>query len=232
MTLSIKWLSKYSWFKIETENKVIHIDPGYAGYLKNQGIPVSEFKDKADLVLVTHFHKDHLQPEALSKIRKSKTIILAPEKCSDRIIGDFQIVKPGDELKIDDVTVKVVNAYNTPEGNSTRKLHHKGDSVGYLITIDSHKFYHAGDTDFIPEMHGFGEVDVALLPIGGIFTMDIDEAVKAANIIKPKIIIPMHRRDADPNQFKEKVEINSDKLNKSTINVLPLGIGEIYQLKY
>lgn len=231
MPISIKWLSKYSWFKIKTETKIIHIDPGYAGYLKNQGISSSEFKDKADIVLVTHFHKDHLQPEALSKIRRSNTIILAPEKCSDRIIGDFQMVKPGDELKIDEVNIKVTDAYNTPEGNSTRKLHHKGDGVGYLFTIDSYTIYHAGDTDLIPEMSDLKDVDVALLPIGGVFTMDIDEAVEAALTIKPKIVIPMHRRDVDPEQFKEEVEYNSNKLNKSVITVLPLEIGDIYQLE-
>lgn len=88
-SINIKWLSKYSWFKIKTENWVIHVDPGYASYLENQGIADTEFKDKADLVMVTHFYKDHLQPEAFSKIRKSNTTILAPESCSDRIIGTF-----------------------------------------------------------------------------------------------------------------------------------------------
>jgi L-ascorbate metabolism protein UlaG (beta-lactamase superfamily) len=230
MPMSIKWLSKYSWFKIETDNKVIHIDPGYAGYLKNQGIPNSEYKPKADLVLVTHFHKDHLQPEVLSKIRKSNTIILALQNCSDRISGDFKVVKPGDKLIIDEnINIKVVNAYNTPEGNSTRKLHHQGDGVGYLITIDSYTFYHAGDTDFIPEMNDFIEVDIALLPIGGVFTMDVDEAVKTALTINPKIIIPMHRRDANIEQLKAKVELESSKLN-SNITVKPLEVGETFEL--
>lgn len=231
MTLIIRRLSKYSWFKIKTQDKVIHIDPGYAGYFKNQGIPNSELKDKAELVLVTHFHKDHLQPEALFKIRKSGTVILAPEMCDERIEGEFKIVKPGDELTEDDlniknISVKVTHAYNTPEGNSTRKAHHKGDGVGYLVNLKGKTIYHAGDTDLIPEMQELGKVDVALLPIGGTFTMDIEEAVEAAFTIKPQIIIPMHVRDADPEHFKDRVE----KIYKSDIKVIPLDPGEEYTL--
>lgn len=222
----IKRLSRYSWFKIVNEDKIVHIDLGYAGYFKNQGINPDELKDKTDLVLVTHFHKDHLQPEALSKIRKSNTVILAPENCSPRIQGDFQIVKPGDELKIREISIRVVHAYNTPEGNSTRKFHHKGDGVGYLITIEGYKIYHAGDTDLIPEMQELGTVDLALIPVGGTFTMDIGEAVQAAFTIKPKIIIPMHDRDADLKHFKDRVE----KMDKSDIKVIKLDPGEIYAL--
>ena len=74
--------------------------------------------------------------------------------------------------------IKVVDAYNTPQGSSTRKLHKKGNCVGYVITIEGKTIYHAGDTDFIPEMKELGKIDVALLPIGGKFTMDIEEAVK------------------------------------------------------
>ncbi|NYB53035.1 MAG: MBL fold metallo-hydrolase [Methanobacteriaceae archaeon] len=230
MSVSIKCLSKYSWFKIKANNKVIHIDPGYAGYLENQEIPKSELKERADIVLVTHHHMDHLQEEALSQIQKSDTTILAPEKCQDRIGGNFQKVKPGDELKIDGINVKVVNAYNTPEGNSTRKLHHKGDGVGYIFTFNSFTFYHAGDTDFIPEMNDFPQVDVALLPMGGVFTMDVDEAIKAALTINPQTIIPMHQKDADPEQFKKKIEQNQDK-SESNMNVVILGMGESFQLE-
>ena len=85
--------------------------------------------------------------------------------------------------------------------------------------------YHAGDTDFIPEMKELSDVDVALLPIGGTFTMDIQEAVEAAIAIKPKIVIPMHNFKADPKEFKDKVEARSD------IKVVPLKIGEVYHLK-
>ena len=85
--------------------------------------------------------------------------------------------------------------------------------------------YHAGDTDFIPEMKELSDIDVALLPIGGTFTMDIQEAVEAAIAIKPEVVIHMHNFKADPQEFKDKVEVRSD------IKVVPLKIGEVYHLK-
>ncbi|MBW1716422.1 MAG: MBL fold metallo-hydrolase [Deltaproteobacteria bacterium] len=123
-----------------------------------------------------------------------------------------------------DIKIKPVDAYNTERGSSTRKVHHKGYGVGYLITIGTNTIYHAGDTDFIPEMREFGDIDMALLPIGGTYTMDIKEAVEAAIAIKPKVVIPMHRSKADPQEFKEKVEAISH------IKVVALQIGEVYHL--
>jgi len=124
-----------------------------------------------------------------------------------------------------DIKIKAVEAYNTEQGNSTKKVHHKGDCVGYLITSEGKTIYHAGDTDFIPEMRELRDIDVALLPIGGTFTMDIQEAVEAAIAIKPKVVIPMHNFKADPQEFKDKVEARSD------IKVVPLKISEVYHLK-
>jgi len=95
----------------------------------------------------------------------------------------------------------------------------------FKIKTKDKTIYHAGDTDFIPEMKEFGNIDAALLPIGGIFTMDIDEAVEATLAIKPKIVIPMHIKKSNPKEFKKKVE------SKSNIEVVPLKIGEVYHLK-
>nr|QNO54078.1 hypothetical protein GHMFPJCE_00005 [Methanosarcinales archaeon ANME-1 ERB6] len=94
-----------------------------------------------------------------------------------------------------------------------------------MITLNGKTIYHAGDTDFIPEMKELSDMDVALLPIGGTFTMDIQEAVEAAIAIKPKVVIPMHNFKSDPKEFKDKVEARSD------ITVVPLKIGEVYHLK-
>ncbi len=222
--ISLTWLSKYSWFKIQSQETIIHIDPGYAGYFENQGISDCELEKKADLILVTHFHKDHCQPVALSKIRDARTIAIAPERCVERIGGRVEIIKPGDVIARNDITIAAVDAYNTPTGNSTRKSHHKGDGVGYILTVDKKKIYHAGDTDFIPEMKKLGSVDIALLPIGGTFTMDIQEALKAAMVIKPEIVVPMHISKAAPQEFKDRVKA------KSRIKVIPLKICEAFQI--
>nr|CBH37477.1 hypothetical protein BSM_09540 [uncultured archaeon] len=93
------------------------------------------------------------------------------------------------------------------------------------MTVEGKTIYHAGDTDYIPEMRELGKVDVALLPIGVTFTTNIQEAVEAAIAIKPRVAIPMHRLKADPEEFKDKVEARSD------IKVVSLKIGELYHLK-
>lgn len=224
MDIQITWLSRASWFKIKTKNVIIHIDPGYTGYFENQRVPIEELEDKADLILVTHFHKDHLQSKAFAMIYGNDTQVFAPKSCVERITEKVNIVKPGDEFDVSGSKIKAVNAYNTPEGSSSRKVHHKGDFVGYIISIEGKTIYHAGDTDFIPEMNQLGRVDVAMLPIGGKFTMDVDEAVIATLAIKPKIVIPMHRSDANPIMFQEKVDA------RSKVKVVNLSIGEIFRL--
>ena len=224
MAIRITWLSRASWFKIQIEDQIIHIDPGYTGYFENQGVPIEELENRADLIFITHSHKDHLQPKALEMISSNKTRIFAPAKCVDRIKEEVGIVKPGDELNIDGIGIRVIHAYNTPEGNSTSKVHHKGDFVGYLLMIGGMTIYHAGDTDFIEEMRSLGKIDVALLPIGGKFTMDVDEAASAAEVIKPRFVIPMHRSNADPNTFREKV---NPRLN---VKVISLNVGEAFLL--
>jgi len=218
--LEITRILKASWFKIKSQNKVLHFDPGYTGYFQNQGISLNEIKDKADLVLITHFHKDHLQPEVIDRIVDKDTVIVAPKSCANRIKHKYAVVKSGDSFSIGEINVRVVDAYNTKEGYSTRKVHHKGDFVGYLVCLDDKWIYFAGDTDFIPEMKNLGNVDVAFLPIGGTFVMDIKEAVTAVTVINPQMVIPMHQAKNNPNTFRNEVKL------KSNSKVIVLDIGE------
>lgn len=206
MPVSITRLSKHAWFKIKAGGRVIHIDPGYTGYFKPGDIPLAEFEEPADLVLVTHSHKDHLQPEALAKIRHAKTIVLAPARCAEVIGTGMALVKAGDERTDFGWHIRVLNAYNTPEGHSTTKAHHAGESVGYIIELPGLRLYHPGDTDLIPDMQDLGAIDLAFLPIGGTYTMDAGEALQAVGIIKPRTVIGMHELHADPQEFKQAVE--------------------------
>lgn len=180
--------------------------------------------EKADIILITHHHKDHCKLVTINRLKKSGAIIIAPEICRKELGGNIKIIKPEEKIKIGKIEISATFAYNTKQGSSTKKVHHKGECVGYLIRINGKTIYHAGDTDFILEMKKLGKVDVAMLPIGGIFTMDINEAVKAAIAIKPKIIIPMHNLKADPCEFKKKIEA------KSNIKAVVLKIGEVYRL--
>lgn len=236
MSISIKWFPR-SWFQIKAKDKTIYIDPAYLKtcfkhYPKKiefsswpdpiDGLP--EALEKADIILFSHHHKDHCKNVTVNRLRHEETLIIAPKRCIKELGKGIKVVEPGEEITFEDIKIRAVEAYNTEQGSSTKKLHSKGNGVGYLITVEGKTIYHAGDTDLIPEMGEFGPVDVALLPIGGTFTMNIQEAARAAIAIKPKIVIPMHRLEADPGEFKKKVEA------ESKIKVVPLQIGEVYHL--
>jgi L-ascorbate metabolism protein UlaG (beta-lactamase superfamily) len=137
---------------------------------------------------------------------KDSTVIVTDPESADMLSGDVRVVKPGDELTIEGIKVEVVPAYNT-----NKNFHQKQKQwLGFIVTVDGVRIYHAGDTDLIPEMDGF-EVDIALLPVSGTYVMTADEAVEAAKRIKPKAAIPMHydaivgtKKDAE--NFKKALE--------------------------
>lgn len=213
MNLSIKWLGHAS-FQIEAEGKIIYVDP-YEG----------EYKEKADIILVTHSHDDHCNLSKIKKICRGDTVIIAPEECASKIGGNVKTLKPGEEIAVGGVTVKAVEAYNYKRFRSPGNPYHpKGFGVGYLLMAEGKTIYHAGDTDFIPEMRQLERVDVALLPSGGTYTMDNVEAAEAAIAINPKIVMPMHRWDTNPEEFKDKVEADSK------VKVVILRKNEEYQM--
>ena len=177
MSIFIKWFPP-SWFQIKTRNKIIYIDPAYLRtyftyYPKKiefskwpdpiDGLP--EELEKADVILLTHHHKDHCKSVTVNRLRHADTLVVAPKRCIKELGKGIKIIEPGEEIISGDIKIKTVEAYNTEQGSSTRKVHHKGYGVGYLITIGSKTIYHAGDTDLKPEMREFGDVDLALLPI-------------------------------------------------------------------
>ena len=177
--IEINWLG-HDGFKLKN-SKTIYIDP---------------FKidkdERADLILITHEHFDHLSLEDLNKIVTDQTIIIAAEICKKELsklkVKEIKYVKPGDKLKIDDINIEAVYSYNP-----SKQFHPKKDlRVGYILIINNTRIYHAGDTDLVPEMSNLKDIDIALLPVSGTYVMDVNEAVEAVKIIKPKIAVPMH----------------------------------------
>lgn len=214
MVVSVKLLA-HAAFQIKAEEKIIYVD------LEKYG----EAFEKADLILVTHSHTDHCDPAKIKKVRKTDTVIIAPDDCVSKIGGNVKTLKPGEEATFSNIRIRAVEAYNYKRFRSPGTPYHpKGYGVGYLITVEGKTIYHAGDTDFIPEMKQLGHVDVALLPSGDTYTMDNQEAAEAAITINPQIVIPMHRWNTKPEEFKKKVE------TESNIKVMVLQEGEEYQV--
>ncbi|MGD2248461.1 MAG: MBL fold metallo-hydrolase [Candidatus Methanofastidiosia archaeon] len=221
MSILITWLAQ-SGFQIKTAEKIVYIDLVYYKKYKDK---IGELSEKANVILVTHAHGDHCQPKTLEKVRAKDTVVIAPKKCVKKIGGDVTVLTPGEKVVIDDITVKAVNAYNDKRFKTSGKpWHPQGYGVGYVITLEGKIIYHAGDTDFIPDMKKLGQVDVALLPTGDKYTMDNAEAAQAALAINPEIVMSMHRWDTDPKKFKKKVK------KHSKIKVVILHEGETYEI--
>lgn len=213
----ITWFPN-SWIRLRSEKKVIYFDPAYLTTYFSEYSDKTEFSkwpnpidglpnglEKADLIFITHHHKDHCKKVTIDRLKKKETKVFAPKTCLAELDDTFQIVKKGDQLKIDkEINLEVVDAYNTENGSSTKKQHKKGKGVGYILTLGKIKIYHLGDTDFLSEMKQIINIDIAFVPMGGKFTMDIDEAVEATKAINPKIVIPIHKLDKHFKDFEKK----------------------------
>lgn len=191
----VEWLGHAS-FKISFGGKVIYIDP-YEG----------EYTEKADLILITHSHHDHCDNRKVKLVWTEATMIIAPADCAKMAGGRIKSLKPGEKATIDNITVKAIDAYNMRRFRSPGiPFHPRGLGVGYLIMIGGKTIYHAGDTDFIPEMKDLRDIYLALLPAGGTYTMDNTEAAEATLAIRPNYVIPMHLRETDPGEYKNQVK--------------------------
>lgn len=194
MIENIIWLG-HATFKI-VNKKVIYIDPW----------KVKE-KDSADIILVSHSHFDHLSIEDVEKVRGEGGIVVTTSDSASQLSRDVRILAPGAKINIDDILIEGVPSYNIGKDFHPRN----NNWLGFIITVNGKRIYYAGDTDVTPEMKMLTNIDIALLPVGGTYTMTCKEAADAANAFKPKIAIPYHWGDivgskSDAEKFKELFE--------------------------
>jgi L-ascorbate metabolism protein UlaG (beta-lactamase superfamily) len=160
----------------------------------------------ADLILITHAHADHLQPQEIARLSGGGAKIVAPHDVAAELSGDVVPVAPGESHEIAGVRFTTVPAYNTAE--ERLEMHPKANRwVGYVFELPGGTYYHAGDTDHVSELDAV-KTDVAFLPIGGTYTMDAAEAAGLARSIGPKVAVPMHfgfvvGSPSDSERFRE-----------------------------
>jgi L-ascorbate metabolism protein UlaG (beta-lactamase superfamily) len=178
--LKLDWLG-HAGFRIK-DSLVIYIDP----------FELQSTELKADIVLITHSHYDHCSLEALQKVCKSDTVIVGPIDVQSKIakLGDlkFRMLKPGEEIELGKLKLTGFPAYNIG-----KHFHPKANEwLGYLIELDRKRIFHAGDTDAVPELKTLHDIDILLIPVGGTYTMNAEEAAFITNAIMPKVAVPMH----------------------------------------
>lgn len=172
------------------DGKVIHVDPWgkMADYSK---LP------KADLILVTHEHQDHLDTDVIKKISTDKTKLVLTKICAEKV-GKGHVMNNGDQTTIDGIKIEAVPAYNlVHKRDNGQPFHPKGNGNGYVITFGDKRVYVAGDTENTPEMKNLKNIDIAFLPMNLPYTMTPEMVADAAMAFKPKILYPYHTGETD-----------------------------------
>ena len=183
---ALEWLGHAS-FRVTVGRAHVYIDP----YRVPEGAPA------ADLILITHGHYDHFSPQDVERLTKRETWLVGPAAVAERVSGQVHRIGPGETLEdelVRGIHVSAVAAYNTSKRNPDGEPFHPRDAgwVGYELSIRGERLYHSGDTDVIPEMDSVTGVDVALLPVSGVYVMTAQEAAEAARRIQPRVAVPMH----------------------------------------
>jgi L-ascorbate metabolism protein UlaG (beta-lactamase superfamily) len=173
---NLRWLG-HDAFLLRSGGKSIYFDPFQLG----PGLP------PADLICISHAHYDHCSPADLLMIQQPSTRIVTETEGAAKLTGNIMTLAPGERCEVEGIGIETVPAYNT-----NKQFHPQANGwLGFILTVDGVRVYHAGDTDYIPEMKNI-RADIALLPVSGTYVMTAEEAAQAAITIGPKIAVPMH----------------------------------------
>jgi L-ascorbate metabolism protein UlaG (beta-lactamase superfamily) len=180
--------------QLEYGGKVIHVDPTSAGDYSTA--------KQADLILVTDIHGDHLDPAAISRIRKKEAPALAPAAAAPKI-ENATVIGNGESKTAAGISIEAVPMYNLQRGPEPGQFFHtKGRGNGYLLTLGNKRVYIAGDTECTPEMRALKNIDIAFIPMNLPYTMPPAEAAECVKAFKPKVVYPYHYRGQNPDDFK------------------------------
>lgn len=186
---------RHASMMIEAGGQVMHVDPWSQG--NYEGLP------KADIILITHDHRDHLDPKLLPTLRKPETVIVAPEVVAKTVTG-ATVMRNGETKTLGAWSVEAIAMYNEKHERSPGVVFHpKGVGNGYVVTFGGLRIYVAGDTEGVAEMRALKNIDVAFLPMNLPFTMTPEEAADAAKAFKPKVVYPYHCRGTDLAIFEK-----------------------------
>jgi L-ascorbate metabolism protein UlaG (beta-lactamase superfamily) len=185
---------------IEAGGQVIEVDPAVSGF----GAVAPDFSKvpKADLVLITDIHEDHLDKANLAKVRKPGATVIIPGAASGTV-PDGVVMKNGETRKLGVWTIEAVPMYNMQRGPAAGQFYHdKGRGNGYIVTYGGLRIYIAGDTEGIPEMRALKNIDVAFVPMILPYTMPPEEAAAAVKAFHPKVVYPYHYGQSDLKVFE------------------------------
>ncbi|HTG47839.1 MAG TPA: MBL fold metallo-hydrolase [Actinomycetota bacterium] len=178
-------LDRFTWFR---QSALLWEDGERRIYVDPWGTP--EDAAPADVILITHAHGDHLQPDEIARLSTPSTKLVAPHDVARELSGDVTPVAPGESHEVSGLRFTTVPAYNVVE--ERLEMHPKAnDWVGYILELGGNVYYHAGDTDHVEELDAV-KTDVAFVPIGGTYTMDVDEAAGFVRSFTPKLAVPFH----------------------------------------
>jgi L-ascorbate metabolism protein UlaG (beta-lactamase superfamily) len=210
----VTWLG-HSGFLIRVGRANVYIDP----------YRVPDSAPPADVILVTHHHYDHFSPRDVERLSTERTWLIGPPQVAERVAGQVVSIAPGETVEPDNVRnfdVRAIAAYNTSKRDPQGNPFHSRDAggVGFDVRVRGERLYHAGDTDVIPEMDEVHGVEVALLPVSGVYVMTSGEAAEAARRIAPKTAVPMHWGEhigtrEDALAFERKAPVDVSILDKA-----------------
>lgn len=180
---------------LEHGGKVVIVDPWSKGAIDK--LP------KADLLLITDVHFDHLDKDAIAKVKKDSTVIIGPEAVAKELPGT-KVIKNGEKITEQGIGIEAIPMYNKVRGPEPGKLFHdKGRGNGYVLTFADKRVYLSGDTECTDEMKALQNIDVAFVCMNLPYTMPPAEAAECVKAFKPKILYPYHYRDSNLEDLKK-----------------------------